>query len=58
MAWVNLIYAIWDISRDPVTGRPTSATMQAGFPKAGNSIFAGFGVEMQMGLGAQLQTNR
>jgi hypothetical protein len=33
--WVNLVYAVWD-----VTGTPT---LVSGFPKAGNSLFASLG---------------
>lgn len=41
MQWINLILGVWDVSRD-VNGTPTGATLQAGYPKAGNSIWAGF----------------
>jgi hypothetical protein len=33
--WVNLVYAVWDVTSMP--------TLLAGFPKAGNSIFAALG---------------
>jgi len=39
--YINLIWAVWNINRD-TNGVPTSATLAAGFPKAGNSFWAGF----------------
>jgi hypothetical protein len=39
--WINLIIGVWDVNRDP-SGAPTSVTLAAGFPKAGNAVFAGF----------------
>jgi len=41
MQWINLIVGVWDIARDG-SGAPIGATMAAGFPKAGNSFWAGF----------------
>ena len=39
---INSIFAVWNITRDG-SGAPTGATMAAGFPKAGNAPWAGFG---------------
>ncbi len=39
--WVNLVVAVYDVTRDP-NGLPTGATLASGFPKAGNSFWAGF----------------
>ncbi len=39
--WVNLVVAVYNITRD-VNGLPTGVTMASGFPKAGNSFWAGF----------------
>jgi hypothetical protein len=39
--WINLIIGVWDVNRD-TSGAPTSVTLAAGFPKAGNAVFAGF----------------
>jgi hypothetical protein len=41
MQWVNLIVAVWNVSRD-ANGVPTGVTLASGFPKPGNSFWAGF----------------
>ena len=40
--WINLIFGVWDVTRDG-SDAPTGATLQAGYPIAGNVIWAGFG---------------
>jgi hypothetical protein len=39
--WINLILGVWDVTRD-AGGTPTGATLQPGYPIAGNAIWAGF----------------
>lgn len=39
--WINLIWAVWDVTRD-ASGAPTGAALVPGWPKAGNSFWAGF----------------
>jgi hypothetical protein len=39
--WINLIVGVWHVNRD-INGAPTSVTLASGFPKAGNSYWAGF----------------
>lgn len=40
--WVNLRYAVYNLTRD-ASGNISGMTLAPGFPKAGNTIFQGFG---------------
>jgi hypothetical protein len=39
---INSIWAVWNVTRN-ASNEPTGATLASGFPKAGNSIWSGFG---------------